>query len=133
MKKLFSILAVLLCPLLLCSCATIISGRTQKLPVNTNPIGAKITCNGVEQVSPCVIMLDRNEPSYTIVIEKEGYEPTQIELKRGLNGWIVGNILFGGIIGVVVDICSGSVYQFYPSEVKQNLSPTEVLITLIEE
>ncbi len=39
-----------------------------------------------------------------------------------MDGWILGNILFGGLIGVVIDAASGS-GQKYPSEVFIALQP----------
>lgn len=123
MRKWMMIIAVLVCPILLCSCATIISGRTQKMPVITSPSDAVVICNGVEQKSPCTLILDRSVPAYQITIKKEGYKDTTIELKRGVNGWVFGNILIGGIIGIVIDVCDSSCYAFYPDNVTQNLVP----------
>ena len=123
MKKLLRVIAIMLCPILLTSCATIISGKTQSLPVSTNPTGAKVTVNGVKQLSPCILVLDRNIPAYTIVIEKEGYATHTFQLKRGVNGWVFGNIIVGGIIGIVIDAATGSMYQFYPGSIDHSLVP----------
>ena len=135
MNKLFKVMAILMCPILLSSCATIISGRTQKFSVNTNPDEAIVTVNGISQNSPCSFILDRTTPSYQVKIVKKGYKPVIISIKRGINGWVFGNILLGGIIGLVVDVVSGSVYQFYPSELEQSLIPdgTDGVIIKVEK
>ena len=121
MRKVFKFLVLLLCPILLLGCATIISGRSQKISVSTTPSEAKVTLNGMEQKSPAIFTLDRTVPSYQVTIEKEGYKTVNVTIRRGINGWIFGNIIFGGIIGVVIDCASGSVYSFSPSEIEQNL------------
>mgnify|MGYP001605983030 CR=1 FL=1 len=119
--KLFKIIAVLLCPMLLCSCATIISGKSQNISINTTPDEATITINGISQTSPCVFVLDRSVAAYYVKIEKQGYKPVTITLTRGLNGWIFGNLLVGGIIGFAVDCVTGSVNEFNPSNINQSL------------
>jgi hypothetical protein len=103
-------------------CATIISGRNQDLPVISNPSGARVIVNGVQQQSPCTLVLDRKQPMYQVRVEKDGYEPVEITLRKGVNGWIWGNLLFGGIIGVIVDLCTGSVHKFTPTELEVNLA-----------
>lgn len=121
-KNWLLILAILICPIL-ASCATIMSTTSQKLPVITTPSKAKVTCNGIEQLSPCTLILDRTVPSYQITIEKEGYKPVTYNLKRGINGWVFGNLLFGGIVGIVIDVADGAVYKFNPSEIDSKLVP----------
>lgn len=99
------------------NCATIVSGRNQTLPVVTEPDGAVITVGTTEQKSPATVLLDRRQEFYVIKVEKEGYKTVTVTLKRGTNGWVWGNILFGGIIGLVIDFSTGSAYKFNPSEV----------------
>jgi hypothetical protein len=120
--KWIKVIAILLCPIVFLGCATIVSGRTQRVSVSTFPADAKVTINGMEQKSPCVVMLDRSVPSYQIIIEKEGYQPYVYNLNRGINGWVFGNIILGGIIGIVIDCASGSVYAFSPDNISVNLS-----------
>jgi len=123
MRKWLWILLLVVCPILLIGCATIISGRTQKVSVTTTPSDAVITVNNMVQKSPAIFTLDRTFPAYQVKIEKEGYRTIELTLKRGINGWVFGNIVFGGIIGLVIDICDGSVYKFSPSEIEQSLVP----------
>ena len=102
-------------------CATIVSGRMQQLPVISSPSGATVTMGSVRQTTPATFLLDRRMGVYEIFIEKEGYEPVTVVIKKGLNCWVFGNIIFGGIIGLIVDIASGSASAFTPSEVEVNL------------
>ncbi len=34
----------------------------------------------------------------------EGYEPIEIDRDKNLNGWFIGNLLIGGVIGIAVDL-----------------------------
>ena len=91
-------------------CATIVSGRTQNLPVSSKPSGAIVTVGQQKQLTPAVFILDKRQ-DYIVRIEKEGYRSVEIMLKKGLSGWIFGNIFFGllgGPIGVAIDLSSGS-------------------------
>jgi len=125
MKRFLKVAAIIVCISMITGCASIICGRTQRLPVVTKPDNATVTINGMVQKSPCVILLDRNIPSYNIKIEKEGFQPYEFTLKRGINGWTICNAIFGlcGLIGVVIDCANGSIHQFYPGEIEANLVP----------
>jgi hypothetical protein len=44
-------------------------------------------------------------------VVKEGYATQSTEIKSALNGWYIGNILFGGVIGLlIVDPASGTMW-----------------------
>ncbi|GDY24512.1 hypothetical protein [Agarivorans sp. Toyoura001] len=50
--------------------------------------------------------------TYQLVFNKEGYEEQIIELKSSVDGWYFGNILFGGLIGMlIVDPATGAMYK----------------------
>jgi len=34
-----------------------------------------------------------------------------------MDGWFLGNLLFGGIIGIIVDASSGAMYKLTPDQV----------------
>ena len=108
------------------SCATIISGRSQELPVTSNPSEAIVTIGSMKQVSPATFILDRRQGVYVVKVQKEGYETVEVTLKKGVNGWVFGNLIFGGIIGLVIDISSGSASKFTPTEVDVNLINKQV-------
>jgi hypothetical protein len=103
------------------SCASIMTGRHQDLPVVSNPAGAIVTISGMKQVSPAIFVLNRKEPMYFVKIEKEGYEPVEITLKRDVNGWVWGNVLLGGLIGLAIDMSVGAAYKLTPKEIDVDL------------
>jgi len=104
--------------LLVVECATIIHGTRQSVSVNSVPSGAKVMVKGVHMATtPAVIELKRKESNLILRFEKEGYEPVEIALNRSVDGWIAGNIIFGGLIGLAIDFIDGAAYKLSPSEV----------------
>jgi len=84
---------------LLQNCATIIRGTSQRIPITSNPSGAKITVDGEEMgYAPLNLKLKRKK-SHVIRVEKQGYNPLEIRITRktsaGLS--VFGNIFWGGI------------------------------------
>jgi len=109
--------------LLIIGCATIIHGTRQNIAVSSVPSGAEVIVKGVHMgTTPAVIELKRNESNIILRFEKEGYEPVEVALNRSVDGWIAGNIIFGGLIGLAVDFISGGAYKLSPSEVNAVLA-----------
>jgi hypothetical protein len=112
-------------------CASIIHQTTQQVPVKSNPEGAAITvsCGDVHNdpklVTPAVVTVHRKPTHCTISLEKDGYKPAEVALRRDMSGWYLGNILFGGIIGLVVDAANGAMYNRTPAEVNETLVKAE--------
>lgn len=104
-------------------CATIIHGKFQKLEVSTEPQGAIVTASdGRTTTTPGMLKIDRSKQTYTLNIKKEGYEDVNMTLKRGIDPWFWGNILIGGIIGIVVDMSTGAAYKFKPDKIDEVLA-----------
>ena len=101
-------------------CASIIHGSRQDIRVTSNPSGAvvRVNLNNIATTTPGVLNLNRKEIGYVLTFEKEGYKPVEVSLRRTIGGWLFGNIIFGGIIGIVIDFASGSAYKLTPSEVE---------------
>ena len=113
----------LLGALLIVSCATIIHGTKQSISLNSVPSGANVTRQGAHiGTTPAIVELPRNSTNVVLTFEKDGYEPIEIILNRKVDGWIVGNIVFGGIIGLAVDFISGGAYKLSPAEVNAALT-----------
>ena len=117
-KKLM--LVTLLCGLVILAssgCSTIMSGTTQSINISSTPSGAKVTADdGTSITTPGSITFKR-KTDHTLVAEYPGYPQKQLQLKRKLNGWIWGNILFGGIIGIVIDSSNGAINELRPKKV----------------
>ncbi|MCK7477558.1 MAG: hypothetical protein M0C28_08815 [Candidatus Moduliflexus flocculans] len=60
---------------------------------------------------------------YHFEFEKEGFSPVNKEVSAGFNGWYMGNIVFGGLIGIViVDPLTGAMWRL-DELVSEVLSP----------
>jgi uncharacterized protein YceK len=118
----------------LSGCASIINGSTQSVEFASRPNGAKLFLDGKEMgVTPQTLDLRRKarrkgdtagKKEYTVRIEMEGYAPYETKLTRKLNGWFFGNLVFGGLIGIVIDATSGAMYNLSPKRVDGDLTGT---------
>jgi hypothetical protein len=115
-------------------CASIVHSGNRSININTEPVGAKATISRPDgtviyvQTTPCTVSLDPRRgyfkgQSYTLQLELAGYKPTSVELHAELSGWYFGNIIFGGLIGmVIVDPLTGSMWNIAPEKIDRNLS-----------
>ncbi|MGN0834557.1 MAG: hypothetical protein ACI4QA_01845 [Candidatus Spyradosoma sp.] len=62
---------------------------------------------------------------YTIELDRKGCRTHTAVLDTSLDGWYVGNILFGGLIGwLIVDPATGAMWKL-PESVKYELKSEE--------
>jgi len=122
MKKTFLIAGITIA-LLLSSCASIVSGSKQNINFNSTPSGATVWVDDVNLgVTPVIAQLERIKKKQKDKIELQGYKPYELILNRKTNGWIWGNILFGGIIGIIIDASSGAMYRLTPDQIEAQLA-----------
>jgi len=115
--------ALLMVCFLATSCATLMTGKFQKVSVTTMPAGAIAVCEGVQVITPGVFTL-RRDSDHAITISKEGYHDEIVLLKKTMSGAVAGNILLGGIIGGAVDMATGAAYKLTPDSVMVGLKQT---------
>ena len=61
--------------------------------------------------------------SYTLRLELEGYKPAEIELTARMSGWYWGNLLLGGLIGMLaVDPATGAMWNIAPDKIDRKLA-----------
>lgn len=119
-------------------CATIVGGgSSQAVTLKSEPSGAMLKIydkNGAcvhSGIAPMTVTLKRGAgyfkgQDYRVSAEKEGYATGESFISRSMNGWYVGNILFGGLIGLlIVDPATGSMYKL-DKEVTVKLKPNEI-------
>ena len=105
----------------LCSCASIIHGTHQDVGISSNPTGAQVSVDGqVKGATPIVANLTRKD-NHIVRIELAGYKPYETTLTRKVSGWVWGNIVFGGLIGLAVDAINGALYNLTPEQVSAAL------------
>jgi PEGA domain-containing protein len=106
------------------ACASIIHGTGQKLNIASVPAGATVSVDDeVVGVTPVVAKLRRNDP-HTIVVKLEGYQPFQIKTTRHMDGWVLGNLVFGGPLGLIIDFSDGAAYKLKPQDIAAQLART---------
>lgn len=129
MKLAPPLLATVFALLALTACGTIMQGSTQQLSISSSPSSAAVTIDGMERgTTPIVADLTRKD-THTIHIEAEGYQPYELAVSRSVSGWVAGNIVFGGIIGLAVDAITGGMYKLTPDQVQATLDGSEVAVT----
>ena len=105
------------------NCATFSRGTFQKIPVTSNPLGAKIIVDGEEMgYTPLNLKLKKNlklkrKKSHVIRIEKQGYNPLEIRITRKTSDsfaiYILGNITWGfagAFLGLIAGAVAGGEY-----------------------
>lgn len=106
------------------ACATIIHGSSQEVSINSQPTGAKVTVDGQPAGSTPVVAHLRRKDTHVVSIAMDGYQPFEIATTRSVSGWVWGNIVFGGLIGLAVDAITGGLYNVKPDQVQAQLSKT---------
>jgi hypothetical protein len=108
--------------LLMSSCATIISGSKQNVRFSSNPSTATIFIDEVEVgKTPFEIKLARIS-EHSVMLKLDGYQTYQTRLTKSFNGWYIGNILIGGIIGLIIDPITGAMYNLTPDQVNAQMN-----------
>jgi uncharacterized protein YceK len=107
----------------LSGCASLINGTRQKVNIASVPAGATVKVDDQEKgVTPLVVELARKS-NHVIKIDLAGYLPYEATLTRKTSGWVWGNVLVGGIIGLAIDVGTGGMYCLAPEQVASQLSP----------
>jgi hypothetical protein len=102
-------------------CASIMHGTSQDVSISTNPAGAQITVDGqTVGKTPVIAHLKRND-NHMLKAELPGYAPYEMAFTKSVSGWVWGNVLFGGLIGLAVDAISGGLYYLTPEQVMGEL------------
>lgn len=114
-------------------CASIISESRYPVTILSNPPGA--TYKVVSQdgflvqsgQTPDQVMLDAGAgyfdgEEYIVMYSKKGYTPRNQSLSSQVDGWYWGNIVFGGVIGMlIVDPATGAMFKL-PERISAELT-----------
>jgi len=103
-------------------CATIVHGTQTKVLLSSEPAGATAIVGNRKVITPATVTL-KNSESYQAIFKKDGYEDAYYNIDREMSGWVWGNVLLGGIIGLIIDNTSGGAYKLVPTEVNVMLLP----------
>jgi hypothetical protein len=121
MKKV-TFFTLILTALLTSNCATIISGSKQNIKFNSNPTNATIFIDEVQVgKTPYETKLERKR-EYEVKIQLDGYKTYETKLTKKFNAWYLGNIVFGGLIGLIIDPITGAIYNLTPDQINAQMT-----------
>ena len=121
----------------LSGCATIVHGGPRAIAVASTPPGAKVSIYDrsdalvMTNTTPFVANLTTKfgyfkAQEYRLVFELPGHSTTEVKLSSSVSGWYFGNLLFGGLIGmIIVDPLTGAMYNLSPEKIEQPLSASQ--------
>ena len=133
MEKLVRTLLIVLVVAGLTGCGTIMQGTTQKMGINSNPVGAQVTVDGVEAgQTPMTLTLSR-KTDHTVSVTLPGYENFQIMIDKKFSKWTVGSLLLGGPIGLIIDHSTGGMYRLTPEQLNARLNDRRVAQTKVAD
>lgn len=131
MKKLFVVAAVLFT---LQGCASIVGDSQYPVAIASEPAGANYEIRDssglmVDQgTTPHTVTLKSStgymqRAEYSVLLKKPGYADQTVPLHGSISGWYWGNIVFGGLVGMLlVDPNTGAMYKL-PEATRATLTP----------
>ncbi len=107
--------------LALSGCATVTRGTTNEVHFESTPSGATVLTSLQQTcVTPCMLDVARNQ-SFTATFNLEGFEPRVVPVTTQVAGagaaGMAGNLILGGVVGVVVDASTGAMNEHVPNPV----------------
>ncbi len=105
--------------LLLTGCATIVEGTKQKVTVTTIPTKSTCTLSNEKgkwsiKSTPGAATVARSSHALVVTCRKKGYKAITRHVSPQFNGGMIGNVVFGGIIGAGVDAADDATYSYSP-------------------
>lgn len=99
-------------------CASVTSGSQQSLSFATEPSGADCTLskNNVSLAkfqTPNVSVVARSATPLVIACARDGFQPMRALIGSTTSNAAWGNLVAGGIVGIMIDKSSGAIYKYY--------------------
>ena len=115
-------------PFSLGACATVVDGNSQNIAIASTPVeGANCTLtNSVGTyyaLTPAPVHVSKSSHRLEVDCRKAGYRDATAHLNSNFDGWTVGNVLIGGLVGVAVDGMSGAMFK-YPKTFRIAMTPS---------
>ena len=121
-------------------CATIVHSGPRSIPISSSPPGAKVSIYDrsnqlvMTNTTPFVAQLPVKygyfrSPTYRLEFELAGRSIASATLDSKVSGWYWGNLLFGGLIGMlIVDPLTGAMFNLEPDKIEQPMSAPQAQI-----
>ncbi|MFW6020174.1 MAG: PEGA domain-containing protein [Bacteroidales bacterium] len=125
---------------LLSSCASIVSKSTYPLSINSSPSNAKVSITdkkGKEIYlgnTPANVKLKAgagffSKAEYQVKFSSPGYDDKIVPITFKLDGWYFGNILIGGVLGMlIIDPATGAMWKIKTEFLNETLSKSTASI-----
>ena len=127
-RGVWSVAAAVVTAFCAAGCATVTSGSSQTLTIETDPPAAACTLTRADQLigvvnpTPGSISIEKSKKDISVTCKKDGYRDETAMLGSKFAGATLGNILLGGLIGIGVDAMSGATSK-YPTSLSIQLMP----------
>lgn len=122
------LLAALFLALVLPGCATITTSTNQSFTVLTEPDGARCELRRGDVLvayvnpTPGTVQIGKSSRPMQVRCIREGHASAVMEVQPEFQPMFLGNILIGGLVGVIVDTSTGAI-AYYPDTVRLALAP----------
>ncbi len=118
MKKILILVLVMA----ISGCASVIGGRNQHIllvPDNDEEVTAMVTTRDWSQelTLPATIYTRKTKKDIVVRIDENAcHEKSYQTIASSLNPLILGNVIIGGVIGLIVDFSTGAAWKFSKTE-----------------
>ena len=113
----------------LTGCCSIIHGTRQDVGISSAPTGAMVKIDNVSSGNTPVVAKLTRKDNHFVRVELTGYQPFDMTLTRSVSGWVWGNIVFGGLIGLAIDAIDGAFYNLSPEQVSATLAANHASVS----
>ena len=133
MKILLNIFIIILITIFGVSCASLISGTSQDIHINSNPEGATIFDGGLKVGrTPATITIKKSGlGDKEITLTLEGYERRTFVLRKSFDAVAILNL--AGILGWAVDFATGAIMKYDRTNYDIDLDPKAFNIEELEK
>ena len=133
MKILLNIFIIILITIFGVSCASLISGTSQDIYINSNPEGATIFDGGLKVGrTPATITIKKSGlGDKEITLTLEGYERRTFILRKSFDAVAILNL--AGILGWAVDFATGAIMKYDRTNYDIDLDPKAFNIEELEK
>lgn len=142
---------ILFVSLIFSNCATIVSKSSYPVTIDSSPQGANVSITdkkGIEIFkgkTPALVRLKSgagffSRAQYQVKLSVRGYDEQVIPVNFKLNSWYFGNVVFGGLIGLlIIDPASGAMWKIdkgsdaiFATLTKSALSVNEPMLKIMD-
>ena len=116
-------------------CGTIMNGTSSMVTINSIP-RANVSIDGKKYGMTPVKLSLSHKKNHLVHLEANGYRPYDQKISKSFSAWYLANIIFGGVVGFVIDPISGGMWNVSPKKVEARLiktGPSKSLEKILEK